>query len=766
MKHRDTLADLPEGGRGVIAEIRADGAEQERLARLGLIAGTVVECRMRGSGGSPIAFSARGAALALRRETCRRIFLREIMTDSDTRGKTFLLAGNPNVGKSTVFNALTGMRQHTGNWCGKTVSGAEGSFSFGGTQIRLIDTPGTYSLHAAGAEESAAADVIFTAPHDCIICVVDACCMERGLRLALELLEMHRRLVLCVNLMDEAQKKQIKVNLPLLSDLLGIPVIGVTAHKKQSLIPLIKAALDQSQAQSANASPVQYSEPLETAADCISQAMQPYWDETRVSVRFAALQMLRAPLHDPWRLLMPFGIGNECSIKSAVQRAQSILAESGIRTADLCLETHRAVIRKASDICAKTVNSPPHPHRKTDRFDRLLTHRTVRIPLMLLLVLTVFWITLRAANYPSALLAAGFSALCDLIRGGMNILAVPQWLTGAVVDGILRGTGWVVSVMLPPMMIFFPLFTLLEDVGLLPRIAFHLDSRCAKCRACGKQTLTMTMGFGCNAVGVTECRIIESRRERLIAILTNALVPCNGRFPALLAIVTVFFAGTGQPFRAACILTGLIMLSIAVTFGASALLGKTVLRGEPSSFILELPPYRRPQIAQILVRSLFDRTLRVLGRAVTVAAPVSLLIWIAANVQIAGGSILMLFADALAPAGHFLGMDGVMLLAFLLGMPANEIVLPVAVTAYSGSTVLPDYGPLSALHTLLTANGWTLTTAACFLVFTLFHAPCATTLLTVRHETQSRRWTVAAFLLPTLIGCCFCAVIAAVSRMF
>ncbi len=749
----------------MIAEIRAGRTEQERLARLGLITGTVVECRMRGSGGSPVAFSARGAALALRRETCQRILLRDTQRKHIPHRMTVLLAGNPNVGKSTVFNALTGMRQHTGNWCGKTVSGAEGSFSFSGTQIRLIDTPGAYSLHAGAAEETAAANVIFTTPHDSIICVVDACSMERGLRLLLELLEMHRRIVLCVNLMDEAQKKQIKVNLPLLSDLLGIPVIGVTAHRKQSLIPVIKAALDQAQEQTDSAFCVQYSEPLEKAAQCITDALHPFWQEAAVSPRFAAMQMLRSPVQDHWRMLLPFGIENECSIKSAVQHAQSILAGDDIRTADLCLETHRAVILKAAEICAKAVNSPPHPHRNTDRFDRLLTHRTVRIPLMLLLVMTVFWITLCAANYPSELLASGFTALCNAASSSLQAIAAPHWLTGALVDGILRGTGWVVSVMLPPMMIFFPLFTLLEDIGLLPRIAFHLDSRCAKCRACGKQTLTMTMGFGCNAVGVTECRIIESRRERLIAILTNSLVPCNGRFPALLAIVTVFFAGTRQPFRAACILTGLILLSIAVTFGASALLGKTILRGEPSSFILELPPYRRPQIVQILVRSLFDRTLRVLGRAVTVAAPVSLLIWIAANVQIAGGSILIHLADALAPAGHFLGMDGVMLLAFLLGIPANEIVLPVAVTAYSGNTVLTDYGSLSALHALLTANGWTLTTAACFLVFTLFHAPCATTLLTVRHETQSRRWTTAAFLLPTLIGCCFCAFIAALSRI-
>lgn len=675
-----SLAELPVGSRGVITDMKVCEKERERLGQLGLIPGTEIVCKMRGAGGSPVAFTVHGVTLALRKETCRNILLNaEIYT------KTYLLAGNPNVGKSTVFNALTGMKQHTGNWCGKTVTGAEGCFSDRGEQIRLIDTPGTYSLMSRTAEEAAAGEIIQNTPHDCVICVCDATCLERGLCFVLELLALDSRVVLCVNLMDEARKKHIRIDTEQLSAMLDIPVIGVTARKKQTLRPLIEAAASQAAADSGAAEP----------------------------------------------------------------------------------STRDALLQRASAIYRKAVRAPENPHRRTDAADRLLTGKWLKIPLMLLLLLVTFWITMVGANVPSALLSQLFSSLCDLVMRSADAVNCPAWLSGALIDGALRGTGWVVSVMLPPMAIFFPLFTLLEDVGILPRIAFNMDSCCAHCRACGKQALTMTMGFGCNAVGVTECRIIESRRERLIAILTNAFVPCNGRFPALLAIVTVFFAGgdAAGSFRAAGIMTLLILLSISVTFAASALLGRTILRGQPSSFVLELPPYRRPQLGKIIIRSVLDRTVFVLGRAVAVAAPVSLLIWIFANLQIHGQSILLHLADILQPLGALIGLDGVILLAFILGLPANEIVLPVAVTAYLGSTTLTDYGSLTALHTLLTAHGWTLLTASCFLIFTLFHAPCATTLLTVYKETGSRRWTFVSWLLPTATGFLLCGIITAIVHL-
>ena len=706
-----TLAELPVGCSAFITEIEADAAERARLSQLGLTPGTELICRLRAPGGSPVAFSVRGVTLALRDTDCRRIRLKPVDIQTE---KTYLLAGNPNVGKSTVFNALTGLKQHTGNWCGKTVAGAAGHCTYRGQRITLIDTPGTCSLRSETAEESAAAEVLQNTPHDCVFCICDATSPERGIRLALELLELGEPVVLAVNLMDEAERQGIRIDRERLSARLGIPVITLTARKRGAAKALLDAA--------------------ENAVPCRNEPPVRYGAETEDAIR---------------RMTETEDCPRFSAVSALLKKAREHPDAASERTA---AEIERALLDTAHRICAEAVRIPPSAGARTRRADTLLTSRLLRIPLMLLLFLLILWLTLTGANYPSKWLSAGCTWLCTAAKAGAETIGLPLWLSGALIDGALRGTGWVVSVMLPPMAIFFPLFTLLEDTGLLPRLAFNADRSFARCRACGKQCLTMAMGFGCNAVGVTECRIIRSRRERLIAVLTNALVPCNGRFPALTAVITCFFARTEHRLYAALLLTALVVLSIAVTLLCSALLSRTLLRGEPSSFVLELPPFRRPQILKVLVRSVLDRTVLVLGRAVTAAAPVSLLIWVLANVQQNGQSLLNLLAGLLSPFGLLLGLDGVILLAFLLGLPANEIVLPVAVTAYLGSSALTDYGSHAALHALLTAHGWTLHTAACFLMLTLFHAPCATTLLTVRKETGSRRLTAAAFLLPAAVG--------------
>lgn len=378
---------------------------------------------------------------------------------------------------------------------------------------------------------------------------------------------------------------------------------------------------------------------------------------------------------------------------------------------------------------------------------------------MLLLLFFVFWLTITGANYPSALLSKGFLWIQQRLTELFTALHAPDWLHGALVLGVYRVLAWVISVMLPPMAIFFPIFTLLEDFGYLPRVAFNLDHCFQKANACGKQALTMCMGFGCNAAGVVGCRIIDSPRERLIAILTNSLVPCNGRFPSLIAIISMFFV-VGQGFFpslfSALILTFVILLSVCATFLCSRLLSKTVLKGEASSFALELPPYRRPQIGKVIIRSVFDRTLFVLGRAAAVAAPAGLIIWLMANISLDGQTLLSICSQFLDPFAHLFGIDGVILMAFILGFPANEIVFPIIMMAYLQSATLMETDNLLQLHALFTANGWTIQTAVSVLILCLFHWPCSTTTLTIFKETKSLRWTVLSILLPTALGFGLC----------
>ncbi|STA91569.1 ferrous iron transport protein B [Clostridium cochlearium] len=343
-------------------------------------------------------------------------------------------------------------------------------------------------------------------------------------------------------------------------------------------------------------------------------------------------------------------------------------------------------------------------------------------------------------------------------------------LHGPLILGVYRTLGWVISVMLPPMAIFFPLFTLLEDLGYLPRVAFNLDNFFKKACAHGKQALTMCMGFGCNAAGVIGCRIIDSPRERLIAIITNTFVPCNGRFPILISITMIFiasnFSGSFNGVIAALTVTLIIILGIIATLLSSKLLSKTLLKGEPSSFTLELPPYRKPKVGQILIRSILDRTLFVLGRAIVVAAPAGLILWFFANTYVGDNSILQICANFLNPFAKAIGMDGYILLAFILGLPANEIVIPIIIMSYMSAGALIEFQNLSTLRDLLIANGWTIVTAINVMIFTLMHFPCGTTLLTIRKETGSFKWTLVSFLLPTLFGIVVCFLVTQTFALF
>ena len=373
---------------------------------------------------------------------------------------------------------------------------------------------------------------------------------------------------------------------------------------------------------------------------------------------------------------------------------------------------------------------------------------------MILFLGLIFWITIIGANYPSEFLFSVFTWFQGKLVIFSNWLSCPAWLSDMLISGVYQTLTWIVSVMLPPMAIFFPLFTFLEDLGYLPRIAFNMDGFFKKCCCTGKQMITMCMGFGCNAAGVVGCRIIDSPRERLIAILTNNFVPCNGRFPFLISIATIFIAGTMQGFGASLVSTisviFVILLGIFLTLFISKIFSKTILKGMPSSFVLELPPYRKPQLGKIFIRSIFDRTLFVLGRAISVAAPAGLVIWLFATISINGQSLLSIIANFLNPFAQLMGLDGYILTAFIFGIPANEIVLPIILMCYLGGNSLVNLEDTYSIGQILVQNGWTMLTAINVMIFTCLHFPCTTTLLTIKKETGSWKWTILSFIIPTV----------------
>lgn len=679
------------------------------------------------------------------------------------------LAGNPNVGKSTVFNALTGMNQHTGNWPGKTVSNAQGYCTYDGKTFVMVDIPGSYSLMAHSAEEEVARDFICFGEPDAVVVVCDATCLERNMNLVLQTVEITNHVVVCVNLMDEAKRKGVRPDLETISKDLGVPVIPTAARDGEGLDRLMEAL-------SANAetSPpeIRYVKPVEAAIAVLSPVLANY-PVKRLRPRWLALRLLDEDpaLLEALRAYLGKDLTREPDVARALAQARDILTENGLSTEALRDKITASLVLTAEGICADAIHYEKQAYLSSDRkIDRILTSKWTGFPIMIALLALVFWLTITGANYPSQLLSQGLFWIQARLTEILMAIGAPSWVNGLFVEGVYRTLAWVIGVMLPPMAIFFPLFTLLEDLGYLPRVAFNLDKYFKKCHACGKQALTMCMGFGCNAAGIVGCRIIDSPRERLIAMLTNNFVPCNGRYPTLIAVLTMFFVGTaGGAFRSlwsALLLTGVILLGVLMTFAVSWLLSRTILQGVPSSFTLELPPYRRPQVGKVIVRSIFDRTLFVLGRAAVVAAPAGMIIWLMANVSVHGATLLSLCAGFLDPFARMLGLDGVILLAFILGLPANEIVIPIIIMTYLASGSLTDLTDLSALHALLVNNGWTWATAVSTMLFSLMHWPCSTTCLTIRKETGSWKWTAAAFLVPTLMGMLVCFLFTSIVRLF
>lgn len=763
-----SLNDIQPGQTARVTELLVSGAMRRRLMDLGLTADTQVECLGVSPLGDPVSYRIRGAVIAIRRE-----YSRQIRVDGNENKNQFsvALSGNPNVGKSTLFNSLTGSSQHTGNWAGVTVSCFKGSCSSKKYNYVFADLPGTYSLMAHSAEEALARDGICFGNCDAAVVICDSTCLERNLNLVLQILETGIPAMVCVNFMDEAAKKNIRIDLPALSRELSAPVAGTTARKKRSLEHFLDRLDETVDHPDTEPFHISYDAAVEQAISMLLPFTEPL--SSRLSPRWLALRLLE---NDPGllRSLNTFlgrDLSEDDALCQAVLQARSHLDQAGIFEDDLKDRIVSGIVNTAESIASRTVSLPEKPYGKRDAFwDRILTGRLAGYPAMIGLLALIFWLTITGANYPSALLSSLFFSFQEKLTAAFMAVNAPQWLHGILVLGVYRVLAWVISVMLPPMAIFFPLFTLLEDFGYLPRIAYNLDRPFQCCKACGKQALTMAMGFGCNAAGVTGCRIIDSPRERLIAILTNSFVPCNGRLPALVTLITLFFTGASSAgpissLRPALILTFFILTGVAATFFVSRLLSATVLKGVPSSFTLELPPYRRPQIGRVIWRSILDRTLFILGRAAAVAAPAGLVIWILANVSIGDISLLARFSGYLDPIGRLMGMDGVILMAFILGLPANEIVIPIIIMAYTSQGTLIEPGNLSDLHTLLISQGWTWVTALCTMVFFLFHWPCSTTLMTIKKETGSLKWTCLAVLLPTTCGVILCMAITAFSRL-
>ncbi|MBC3515682.1 ferrous iron transport protein B [Neobittarella massiliensis] len=685
--------------------------------------------------------------------------------------KVIALAGNPNVGKSTVFNELTGLNQHTGNWPGKTVTNAQGRHQHGKNSYVFVDLPGTYSLMAHSAEEEVARDFICFGGADAAVVVCDATCLERNLNLVLQTAEITPNVVVCANLMDEAKKKKVQIDLKKLSQNLGLPVVGAAARSGKGLKELVEVVEQVSHGEIHPAPrPIRYTAPIEAAIAQLTPVLDQV-DLKDLSSRWVALKLLEGEpvLCATLAGHLQVDIGPDSAIGTAVTGAWRQLQEQGIDRDKFLDNTVSCIVLAAEEICEDCITTTKRSGGYDRKLDKILTGKWTGIPIMLALLAVVFWLTITGANYPSQMLADGLFWVQDRLTDLFMWLHAPAWLHGALILGVYRVLAWVVSVMLPPMAIFFPLFTLLEDFGYLPRVAFNLDHQFKKACACGKQALTMCMGFGCNAAGIVGCRIIDSPRERLIATITNNFVPCNGRFPTLIAIISMFFvgaaAGAWQSISSTLLLTGVIVLGVVMTFLVSRLLSKTILKGIPSSFTLELPPYRKPQIGKVIVRSIFDRTLFVLGRAVAVAAPAGLIIWLMANVQMGGVSLLAHCAGFLDPFAHLIGMDGVILLAFILGFPANEIVVPIMIMAYMSAGSIMEFSSLVQLKELLVQNGWTWLTAVCTMLFCLMHWPCSTTCMTIKKETQSLRWTLVSFAVPTLFGIVICFIVATTARL-
>ncbi len=645
------------------------------------------------------------------------------------------LIGNPNVGKSTIFNALTGMHQHTGNWPGKTVAKASGVKKYKGVSYIIEDLPGTYSLLAHSKEEEVTRDFVYSNDYDGLIIVCDATTLERNLNLVIQVLQITNKVVLCINLLDEAKKKKIEIDFKALEKLLNVPVVPAIARSSKGIDDIMESLTQVLKRENS----YYYLKPPKKLQESVS-LLEPLLASNILNKTNYALNLLTTK-----------NVTDDINMKILKD------IKKDLKNIDIKALITENVVNEASRIADKVITYHNKDYQKKDRIiDKIVTNKYFSIPIMLIMLLFVFWLTIVGTNYFSGILYDFLFSFEKPLLIFLEFCHLPAVIIDMFVYGLFRVLAWVIAVMLPPMAIFFPLFTLLEDLGYLPRIAFCLDKAFKKCASCGKQALTMAMGFGCNAVGVTGARIIDSPRERLMAILTNVFVPCNGRFPLIISMITMFLIVSSNNLLSALLLTLFIVLGVFVTFVITKILSKTLLKGVPSSFTLELPSYRRPQVGKVIVRSLFDRTIFVLKRAICASAPAGIVIWLMANVQIGSNSLLAICSGGLDPFARLIGLDGVILMAFILAFPANEIVIPIIIMGYMSLGYLTDIDNLTVLKDLFVQNGWTNLTAICTIIFSLMHWPCLTTVLTIKKETGSLKWTLLSIIIPTITGILLC----------
>ncbi|NNF27752.1 MAG: ferrous iron transporter B, partial [Gemmatimonadetes bacterium] len=641
-------------------------------------------------------------------------------------------------------------------------------------------------------DEEVARDFILFGQPDVTLVVVDASRLERNLNLVLQILEITDRVVVCLNLIDEARRHGIAVDAKKLENELGVPVVPTVARQGDGMDALLDAVARVASGEN-RTRPRRVDEHPPDVEAAIEELVPAILDEfpELPNARWVALRLLNADQRvreairsgEIGHLTGDLPPGGEPStpMHEISESREELLDLAGRLRWTLRPDFHDAltetIYRQAHEIADESVKTglAKVGFDFDRRLDRWLTSPVVGFPLMLGILAVVFWLTIAGANVPSAMLA---SLLIDsvhpvLLDIGASV-GMPWWLSGFLFDGVYLATAWVISVMLPPMAIFFPLFTLLEDFGYLPRVAFNLDALFRRAGAHGKQALTMSMGFGCNAAGVVATRVIDSPRERLIAIITNNFSLCNGRWPTQILIASIFIGALAPPALAGLVSAGAVvtvaLLGIFFMFLTSWGLSRTVLKGEATTFSLELPPYRPPRILQTLYTSVIDRTLIVLWRAVLFAIPAGAVIWLISNITVGGPSVAEHVIDWLEPFGLLIGLNGVILLAYIIAIPANEIVIPTVLMLTVMTLGLSDVGagpgvmfeedPVMGTGDLLRQGGWTLLTAVNLMLFSLLHNPCSTTLYTIYKETRSGRWTALSGLLPLAMGFVVCFLVA------